>query len=82
MADLADHIRVGAIWREVSTGRTIRILEEEVHGTGPAWTYCDAAGKEEPDGPDHPTWFWHYCDIYDFVVWKRFVPVTETHPDA
>jgi hypothetical protein len=76
----ADHIRPGARWREVKSGRLIRIIDEEVHGTGPSWTYIDAAGNPEPHGPesnghDYRDWYWHYCDVLDFVLWGRFVPI-------
>ena len=71
-------IEVGQIWWEKDTGRLIKILEREVHDTGPAWTYCNYKGKPEPEGyckaNDHTydDWFWHYCDILDFVTWERF----------
>jgi hypothetical protein len=66
-------VEVGSVWREVETGRRIRVLEEEIHGTGPAWTYIDADGEPEAHGEQHPEWFWHYCDVCDFVLWGRFV---------
>lgn len=50
----------GTRWREARTGRVVRILREEVHGTGPSWTYEDEPGS------------WHYCDAWDFCVWERF----------
>lgn len=74
---LPDRIRPGQVWRERENGRLIRILSEEVHGTGPSWTYINARGRPEPDGPEHPDWFWHYCDLYDFCVWDRFEYVRE-----
>jgi hypothetical protein len=74
---LPDRIRPGQIWYEPETGRHVKILEEEVHGTGPSWTYCTPSGEPEPDGPRHPEWFWHYCDLFDFVVWDRFRFVRE-----
>jgi hypothetical protein len=77
-AALPDRIRPGQIWREARSGRHVKILEEEVHGTGPAWTYCDPTGCPEPhDASTHSDWFWHYCDVLDFVVWGRFEFVRE-----
>lgn len=71
-------IEAGSIWREKETGRRIKILEEEVHGTGPAWTYIGGDGEPEPHGYEpangftYGDWFWHYCDVMDFVLWGRF----------
>jgi hypothetical protein len=70
--NVPDCILPGQVWRELDTGRLVRILEEEVHGTGPAWTYIDATGNDVPESKDHGDWFWHYCDVADFFVWKRF----------
>lgn len=58
-------IAVGQIWLDKETGRLVKILRECVHDTGPAWTYVDARWKPEPGG-------WHYCDVFDFVLWGRF----------
>lgn len=80
MAQKPKSIEVGQIWCEKESGRLIKILEKEVHGTGPAWTYCTARGKPEADGPDHPDWFWHYCDVFDFFVWGRFEFVRQGKP--
>jgi hypothetical protein len=73
-----ERIEVGQIWLEERTGRYIKILEREVHDTGPAWTYCNEDGEPEPEGyckangHRYYDWFWHYSDIFDFVVWERF----------
>lgn len=70
-------IEVDQIWREKKTNRLIKILEVE-RGPGPAWTYCDKDGTPEPhgvepaNGHNYGEWFWHYCDVHDFCVWKRF----------
>lgn len=69
---MTTEIRPGQLWLERRTGRHIRILQAEVHGTGPAWTYCNVDGDPEPHGPDHPDWYWHYCDLFDFIMWDRF----------
>jgi hypothetical protein len=47
-------------WRERETGRVARILEEEVHGTGPSYTYEDEPGS------------WHYANLCDWVLWDRW----------
>jgi hypothetical protein len=71
-------IKVCQIWKEIETKRYIKILEKEVHGTGPAWTYCDCKGNPEPHGYEEANgavyndWYWHYCDVLEFAVWKRF----------
>ncbi len=65
-------IETGQVWLEVDTNRRILILEAEVHGTEPAWTYIDASGDPEPHSRRHSYWYWHYCDLADFVVWGRF----------
>lgn len=57
-------IAVGSRWREKRTGRIAVILQEEVHGTGPAWTY-----EDEPNG-------WHYSFLDDFVMWNAWEPVS------
>lgn len=68
-------IKPNAIWLEAQTGRRVRILEEEVHGTGPSWTYVDKAGNPEPHDNDlHKGWFWHYCSSADFCYTGRFQP--------
>ena len=73
-----DHIEVGQIWLEIESNRYIKIVEKEVHGTGPAWTYCDEQGNSEPHGYEkangysYDEWFFHYCDLFDFCVWGRF----------
>jgi hypothetical protein len=57
-------IHIGQRWREKATGRIIVILQEEVHGTGPAWHYENESHRA-----------WHYCCIEDFVIWDRFEPL-------
>ncbi len=51
---------VGSRWLETTTNRTVVILNEEVHGTGPAFRYEDTPGS------------WHYCFADDFVSTGRF----------
>ncbi len=70
---LPPRILPGQFWREATTCRRIKILESMVHDTGPAWTYVDASGNPEGDSEHHPDWHWHYCDLFDFTVWNRFV---------
>ncbi len=65
-------IEVDQVWREKESNRLVKILKKEVHGVGPAWTYINTEGKPEGHDKDHPDWFWHYCDLYDFIVWNRF----------
>jgi hypothetical protein len=65
-------LRPGRYWREVRSGRRVKILESEVHGTGPAWCYVNDAG--EPDGYDDPADAWHYSDVLNFVLFGEFVP--------
>jgi len=54
----------GSRWREISSDRVIVIIEPEVYGTGPSWRWEDGGKPGEIN--------WHYCDIADFVLWKRF----------
>lgn len=70
--DKIPKIRVGQIWREKDTKRLIKILQECVHDTGPQWTYCKEDGTPEPESRRYSTWFEHYCDLLDFMVWNRF----------
>ena len=51
-------------WREVATGRVIIIIDPEVYGTGPSWRWEDGGKPGEIN--------WHYCNITDFFLWKRF----------
>lgn len=50
----------GSRWRDSHDGKIVRILESEVHGTGPSWTVEGEPGS------------WHYCFLEDFIIWKRF----------
>lgn len=57
-------ITSGSRWREVDTNRIIIILHPMVYGAGPSYRY--------EDGGDPKCVNWHYCDIADFLIWKRF----------
>lgn len=70
---MSDAIPVGSVWREKPTNRLIRVT---AFRDVPWWVYIDAAGFPEPDGPDHPNWYDHCCDFFDFIVWGRFERVS------
>lgn len=69
MSDERSKLEPGSRWREVATGRVIVIIDREVHGTGPSWSYEDGGNPGEIN--------WHYSDAADFLIWKRFEPITD-----
>ncbi len=54
----------GSRWREISSGRIIVIIDPMTHDTGPSWRWEDGGSPGEVN--------WHYCDLADFLLWKRF----------
>lgn len=72
-SDKQARLRPGSFWKEIETGRRLMILEPFVYGIGPSWTYVDSNGDSVPESERHPNWYEHYCDIFDFTVWNRFI---------
>lgn len=66
-------LRPGAFWRELSTGRRIRIVEPFVNGIGPSWTYVDSLGGSIPNSERYPDVYFHCSDIFDFSTNPKFV---------
>jgi hypothetical protein len=70
------------IWKEMTSGRFIRILIDGADSFNPFWVYCDAQGEPEMDDDYSLTYA-----IMDFYKWPKFeyvsaVPKVKTYTES